>query len=154
MDWNHPKFHSHVHVVNFVTSPTPFTEQRMDTPTWGLTKSDIILPTSWARFAMALKSSRNISRLQGESFVNNLSTTDEDARKDVKMNGIGARGLTEAFLMSKSSTRTLNLLVDYWKKAYNRKAISIDISIDISINRKSLRILMFLKGSFQYEYRC
>ena len=83
---------------------------------------------------MVLKSSINISRLQGESFVNNLSSTDEDARKDVKMNGIGARGLTEAFLMSKSSTRTLNLHEDYWKKAYNRESDINKYFYDISLN--------------------
>ena len=100
-----------------------------------------------------LNSSRNISRLQGESFVNNLSTTDENARIDVETNGIGARGLAEPFLMSKSSTRMLKLHEDCWKKAYNRESDINRYFYDISINRHTLLILKFSKSSFQSEYQ-
>ena len=122
MDWNHPTFHSQEHVVNFLTLPTPFTVQRLVTPSWGMTKSDIFLPTSWARFALMLKSSRNISRLQGESFVNNSSTTDEDARIDDKINGLWSLRFSRTFFdvkvfnpHAKSSRRLL-------EKAYNRES--------------------------------
>ena len=43
--------------------------------------------------------------LQGESFVNNSTTTDEYARLDVKANGLWDHGLAELSSMSKSSSR-------------------------------------------------
>ena len=67
MDGNQPTFHSHVHVVNLLTLLTRFTVQMFDTPTWGTMKSEIPLPTSWARFALMLKSSRNFSRCKARA---------------------------------------------------------------------------------------
>ena len=50
-----------------------------------------------------------LQSLQGESFVNNSTTTDEDARLDEKQTDYGAQGLAELSLMSKSSTHTQEL---------------------------------------------
>ena len=46
-----------------------------------------------------------LQSLQGESFVNNSTTTDEDARLDVKAKGLWDHGLAELSSMSRSSSR-------------------------------------------------
>ena len=51
-----------------------------------------------------------LQSLQGESFVNNSTTADEDTQLAKRL---WAQGLAEPFLMSKSSTRTRKLHEDY-----------------------------------------
>ena len=60
IDGNQPTFHYFdlTHVLHC---------ERVDTPTWGITKSEIPLPTSLARFALMLKSSRNFSRCKARA---------------------------------------------------------------------------------------
>ena len=84
-------------MVNFLTLPTPLTVQRVGTPTKGMTKLEIFLLTTSVRVAMMLKLSRNFSRCKDESFVNNSTETDEDARLDVIANGLWGSRFSRTF---------------------------------------------------------
>ena len=50
-----------------------------------------------------------LQSLQGESFINNSTTSGEDARLDVKANGLWGSRFSRPSLLSKSSIRTKNL---------------------------------------------
>ena len=54
-----------------------------------------------------------LQSLQCESFVNNSTATDKDARLNVKKTDYGTQGLNEPSLLSKSSTRPQKLHDDY-----------------------------------------
>ena len=117
MDGYQPTFHSHVHVVNHCAKGG-YAHMRHDEirDTFASLMSEVCYD---------VEIEPKLQSLQGESFVNNSTTTDEDARLDVKTNGLWAQGLAEPSLMSvfhphaKTSRRLLKDAYNYHESPKN-----------------------------------
>ena len=116
IDGNQPTFHSHVHVVNLSTLSTPFTHMRHIEirDTFANLKSEVCFD---------VEIEPKLQSLQGESFVNSSIKTDEDARLDVKANGLWFSRFIRAFFYVKffnlHSKTSRILLKDVYKKTQN-----------------------------------
>ena len=119
MDGNQPTFHSHVHVVNLSTLPTPLTVQKDG---YNHMRHDEIRNTfanlmSEVRYDVEIEP--KLQSLQGESFVNISTTTIEDARLDEKANGFWGSRFSRTFFDVKvfkpHAKSSLRLLKDAYK---------------------------------------